>query len=546
MSNSDFDIAAVLGAQVSKSDTDGKSKMLNIDLLDLNPLNFFKVEDDITDLCESIQLNGLLQPLVVTPAAEGHYRVIAGHRRLAALKKLAEIDKQFLTAPCMVVHPANEDDEQIMLIQTNTEAREIGWNEKSKAAEIIEAILVRKQKAGVVLPGKMRTNVAKIIKTSESQLARAKYIKEHLTKEAKDLGRSDDVCYRLAHLPEEQQREIVAHYKKESWKLDAGAVKDYTENLTAGRKPFYREPTVPQPRTCYEAPHKGEYKKCTYCDQLKARKNDSSISDDEKCGSRGDYACCTDCCRYVECADACPVLSGKIKKLKTNINYKIGRQIKIACDDVGMSKLDLAKKVNESSADMITRYENGLFAISAEKIEAFAIALDVPMSQLFGEKPVEIQQAPRKAVRWEGRGLTPPENRPIITEDSTNNGKKYTPAMWTGSNFVDPGNPKKELTGLNFIRWIEIPDPDSCEDYNLDYVKPNSQLMICGWMPGGTLPSNPCEVLVDFDLGEPSHHIVSRICSFDGHKFLFGKKDPVELQPVRWMQIPLRGEKNEL
>ena len=46
-----FDLAAAMGlAKVSNLDT-VETCMIDVDLLDANPLNFFPVEDDLSDLC---------------------------------------------------------------------------------------------------------------------------------------------------------------------------------------------------------------------------------------------------------------------------------------------------------------------------------------------------------------------------------------------------------------------------------------------------------------------------------------------------------------
>ena len=124
-----FDLAAALSLKpVSKLDTkESPVQMIDLALIDPHPDNFFEVEDDITDLAESISLNGLLQPLVVTPADGGRYRTIAGHRRRKALLQLAaEAPEKWNRVPCMVTHPASRELEELALIQTNTEAREIG------------------------------------------------------------------------------------------------------------------------------------------------------------------------------------------------------------------------------------------------------------------------------------------------------------------------------------------------------------------------------------------------------------------------------------
>lgn len=61
-------------------------KLINTSLIDPHPDNPRKHLGDVTDLADSIKANGLLTPLSVVPNGS-RYRVIAGHRRLAACKQ---------------------------------------------------------------------------------------------------------------------------------------------------------------------------------------------------------------------------------------------------------------------------------------------------------------------------------------------------------------------------------------------------------------------------------------------------------------------------
>ena len=61
-------------------------KLINTSLIDPHPDNPRKQISDVTDLAASIRANGLLSPLSVVPHGQ-RYRVIAGHRRLAACKQ---------------------------------------------------------------------------------------------------------------------------------------------------------------------------------------------------------------------------------------------------------------------------------------------------------------------------------------------------------------------------------------------------------------------------------------------------------------------------
>ena len=73
-------------------------KLINTSLIDPHPDNPRKNIGDVTDLAASIKTNGLLTPLSVVPNGE-RYRVIAGHRRLAACKQAG-----IGAVPCFVLH----------------------------------------------------------------------------------------------------------------------------------------------------------------------------------------------------------------------------------------------------------------------------------------------------------------------------------------------------------------------------------------------------------------------------------------------------------
>lgn len=72
-------------------------KLINTSLIDPHPDNPRKNIGDVTDLAASIKTNGLLTPLSVVPNGS-RYRVIAGHRRLAACKQAG-----IRAVPCFVL-----------------------------------------------------------------------------------------------------------------------------------------------------------------------------------------------------------------------------------------------------------------------------------------------------------------------------------------------------------------------------------------------------------------------------------------------------------
>lgn len=150
---------------------------------------------------------------------------------------------------------------------------------------------------------------------------------------------------------------------------------------------------------------------------------------------------------------------------------------------------------------------------------------------------VAAPEGPVRRVRWENRGRTPPEGKPILTYSVTNDGPEYRPAEWDGSKFHAPGCKQKELTGLQYTHWMELPRPGSgenCEVAPLEQAE--GQLVICGWMPGGTLPGEPCDVVADFLLAGVT---IRKPCSYDGENFCYySKTEKISLKPIRWMRLP--------
>lgn len=80
---------------------------INLENLTISPLNVRKYgTKDVADLITSLRAHGLLQPLLVRPVGEG-FEVIAGQRRLNALRQLAE-EGEVDPIPCLVM--AESDD----------------------------------------------------------------------------------------------------------------------------------------------------------------------------------------------------------------------------------------------------------------------------------------------------------------------------------------------------------------------------------------------------------------------------------------------------
>lgn len=286
-----FDLAALMGEAVSKSNT-GEMRVEQIPLAEIeeNENNSY-AQNDIDELAESIKVIGLQQPLVVRRKTEGGYLLLAGHRRRNAL---ALLDRK--TAPCIVLDADLDESLQVLILHwTNTMARGGGGltaEYTGQAAKEIEAALKDLQARGVVeLPGKLRSYVAEVLKTSESQIARAKAIDNGLTKawqgDFKCHRISDSAAYELSQCDADLQRELHGAYKDRYWNLDAKKIKAHRK---AAEFDF-------APLTCPEEPYPKQ--PCTGADKRAAAVK------------RGE---CPGCCHECEKAESCNNVCGKVKQ----------------------------------------------------------------------------------------------------------------------------------------------------------------------------------------------------------------------------------------
>ena len=199
--------------------------------------NFFTVEEDISDLAEDIKVNGLLTPLTVCPAKEDNfYRIISGHRRY---KALCSIYKNSFEIPCVVTAPVSPEAEAYMLIQANMTSRVLNWNDTEKARKKAEEVLLALKKQGVQFPGKLRSHVAKLLKVSEAQLAKVKYVSEHLIKDIQDVDDnkiSFDNKYNVSHWPEDIQKDFYEARLKNGFGV--WNTIGFNKEIKEGKNPF--------------------------------------------------------------------------------------------------------------------------------------------------------------------------------------------------------------------------------------------------------------------------------------------------------------------
>lgn len=110
----------------------GPFRFIDITLIDepVNPTRFASDDAGIADLAQSIHSLGLLEPIVVTPTGE-RYRLIAGQRRLAAVRLLGQ---DAISAHVLDVLP---HDEALATITENLQRSQLSALEEAVALQTL-------------------------------------------------------------------------------------------------------------------------------------------------------------------------------------------------------------------------------------------------------------------------------------------------------------------------------------------------------------------------------------------------------------------------
>lgn len=587
-----FNLADAL-KDVSKLDTDtgaGREQIEYIDiaLIDSDPGNFYKLTQ-LDELAANIEVVGLQQPLRVRASEQDPQRVVivSGHRRRAALAKLVKEGREDLRmVPCIRERVTGSAAlQELRLIYANSDTRVISSAELAKQAERVEMLLYQLKEEGFEFPGRMRDHVAQACKISAPKLARLKVIQKQLVPEYMALFEKDKLpeqtAYALARLP--------ADFQKRMFSALSGAAPcgDVAEKvLKKYEEGWHWEPQL----TCPDG------KVCKRGDVF-LRRDCEAPSWTGFCGGK---TCCLKCDEAKQSYSPCERMCSKAKAQRKEANDKkkeaehrqqqkngrkyqketqaYAKRLLRAIDAAGVpddTKI-FSEYYSTVPASTVRQWAAGEFDDPAgwhyAKLDPRRVALDnlaeearllncsadflMGLTEDLRPAPIQVEaedseddisdildqveapEEPVRRIRWENRDRTPPEDKLILTYQMTNAGPEYRPAEWDGSKFHAPGHQQKELTGLQYTHWLEVPRPGSGE--YCEVAPPEQaecQLAICGWMPGGTFPAEPCDVVVDILAGEET--IVRLACCYDGKDFRFcDTRVKIDMAVVRWMRLP--------
>lgn len=192
----------------------------------LQPRRHF-AQAGLEELAESIRTHGLLQPVVVAPAAEGGYHLIAGERRWRAtrLAGLALI-------PAVVRQPSGDADSLTLALIENLQREDLTPIEEARAYHHLRAELGLSQEEIAGRVGKDRSTVANSLRLLGLPL---------IVQEAVDAGQlSAGHARALAGAGEAQrQQELAARCVREGW-----SVRELERRL---------RPPAPRPRRAVDA-----------------------------------------------------------------------------------------------------------------------------------------------------------------------------------------------------------------------------------------------------------------------------------------------------
>ncbi|WP_216697623.1 ParB/RepB/Spo0J family partition protein [Anaerostipes faecalis] len=117
-------VEELLGVPATESSTE-----IDIDRIHVFKNHPFKVLDDekMSDLVESIRVNGILSPVLVRPDGEDSYEMISGHRRMHAAKIVG------LTMIPAIVREMSDDEAIVYMVDSNIQREELLPSEKAFA-----------------------------------------------------------------------------------------------------------------------------------------------------------------------------------------------------------------------------------------------------------------------------------------------------------------------------------------------------------------------------------------------------------------------------
>ena len=552
---------------VSNPDTVEQIVYLDITLLDEDANNFYST-DGIEELAANIELIGLQQPLRVraNPDMPGRYLIVSGHRRRLAVWILYEENPdKWRKVPCIIeVNVGSPALQELRLIYANADTRKMSSWDISRQAERVEALLYQLKEEGFEFPGRMRDHVAEACKVSKTKLAVLTAIRNNLIPELhkfyEDGSLNESAAYELQKLPKEGQKAIADSCQR------SHSASFITANASAWCVEYAKR---------YMTPCKcGDSDECDHHAQRFVQTVRAQYS-----YQRCDGQCCLSCSELDHCKAPCKKGKAKQKADKEKSAAKAEKtkaqqareeakqqaKYRRSLQQEAQRLLPLIEKAGldesttlpgrygylRNTVPEIRKYADGDFGDKhfydgsmipqyLSELRQWADMLGCSLDYLTGrsEDPQPIAsaepsascQAPAAAVYnnpWKRKPIKLPVGSPILTYHSTNEGDVYRAAIWDGSRYVDTKTKHKELTGLQVLRWMEIPADEAT-------VQPTVQGLPLQFQSGN--PDHDCVCWCVFSIGGGTHVQAARWLE---EKWRFYKiNEVIDSECVGWIELP--------
>jgi ParB family chromosome partitioning protein len=138
----------------------GKPREISVELIDRNPFQTRSTFDDaqLGELAASITANGVVQPVLVRPQANGRFQLIAGERRWRA-----SIQAGKKTIPAILRQVSDEQAMEITIVE-NLQRADLNPMEQARAFERLSREFHMTQEQMATRTGKDRTSVANFLR----------------------------------------------------------------------------------------------------------------------------------------------------------------------------------------------------------------------------------------------------------------------------------------------------------------------------------------------------------------------------------------------
>jgi ParB family chromosome partitioning protein len=147
-------------ADVPVDSEGGKPREIPLDQIDRNPFQTRSSvnEDQLAELAASIVANGVVQPVLVRPLAEGRFQLIAGERRWRASQLAGKA-----TIPAILRQVSDEQAMEITIVE-NLQRTDLNPMEQARAFERLSREFHMTQEQTATRTGKDRATVANFLR----------------------------------------------------------------------------------------------------------------------------------------------------------------------------------------------------------------------------------------------------------------------------------------------------------------------------------------------------------------------------------------------